>query len=144
MTHLKLFENFKNAKTIRDLIGDFESTLLFPYKVGNYTFNKYFIKTTNGVIVNGFSSKEEFDFNLEKEIQVKDNLVYSISNKNREIGCLGIKDGDILIYSDIPGDYEGSVWKGNTFFVYGHDGREKINLDDLGESKFTDRNYLMD
>ena len=80
MQHLKLFENFKNAKTIRDLIGDFQSTLLFPYKVGNFTFNKYFIKTTNGVIVNGYE-KEEFNFNLEEEIHVKDNLVYSISNK---------------------------------------------------------------
>jgi len=142
MQHLKLFENFKNAKTIRDLIGDFQSTLLFPYKVGNFTFNKYFIKTTNGVIVNGFSSKEEFNFNLDKEIHVKDNLVYSISNKYRAIGCLGIKDGEILIYSDIPGDYQGSAWKGNTFYVYGHDGREKINLDDLGESGFADRGDL--
>jgi hypothetical protein len=57
---------------------------------------------------------------------------------------LGIKDGKILVYSVIPGDLRDFYWKGNTFFVYGHDGVEKTNLDELGKSGFTDRGDIED
>lgn len=135
MKHIKLFENFQNVQTLRKLIGDFDSVI---------NSDRGLLKTTKGIIVNGYETKEELEVYLDDEVKVEDDIVYYNDEYNRECGCLGVKDGKILIYSVIPGDFRGFRWKGNTFFVYGHDGVEKVDLDELDSSGFTDRGDIQD
>ena len=129
LKHVKLFENFQSATTLRDLVGSVKSEI-----------SEYLLVTDKGILINGFG-KDEFENELDNEITVENELVY-LKDDNYEHLCLAIDDnGQIVAASSIPGDYMGYDFDGTMFKVHGHDGVETLNIA-TKKAEFIDRAEL--
>lgn len=122
----KIFENTENVQTLRDLIGSVKIEI-----------SETLIETDKGILVNGFTTQELNQYELDEEIIVKDEIIY-LKGDNYEFCCLAIENGKILAMSIIPGDYLGCEIRGDKFKVFGHDGVEIVNLKSR-TAKSTDR-----
>lgn len=132
LKHIKLFENFQSATTLRDLVGSVTSEI-----------SEFLLVTDKGILINGFDRDEFEQYELDNEITVEDEVVY-LKGRNQPHLCLAIDDNnEIVALSSIPGDYMGCEFDGTMFKVYGHDGVETLNVS-TKKPGFTDRGDLDD
>lgn len=141
MKHLKnfkMFENFQDVQTLRDLIGNVKTEIEYSL-----------VETDKGVLVNGLSANELENYLLDEEIEVEneDSNTATVSEKGRKnfpIYCLALDDsGKILALVTVPGDYQGCEFDGTTFKVFGHDGVNEVDVTNR-QGGFTDRADLDD